>query len=187
MNCNDLYEGKYKNGNPTYYVDKGCTIPFTGHLEEYFKGKLSRECDIVNGIMEGIEKIYYDFENCLEMYREVNENRNNGLSIEYYKNGQIMNIATAIDEYYIIDFYSYTEQGKQQEIWILEEGEQWQHHCYYYTEDGKVRETWKRADAGLIPMDYAANKERIVQISKRCQLEKRNKEILLCSKEDIQT
>ncbi len=52
MNCNDLYEGKYKNGNPTYYVDKGCTIPFTGHLEEYFKGKLSRECDIVNGIME---------------------------------------------------------------------------------------------------------------------------------------
>ncbi len=100
MNCNDLYEGKYKNGNPTYYVDKGCTIPFTGHLEEYFKGKLSRECDIVNGIMEGIEKIYYDFEGCLEMYHEVNENRNNGLSIEYYRNGQIMNIATAIDEYY---------------------------------------------------------------------------------------
>lgn len=96
-----------------------------------------------------------------------------------------MNIATAIDEYYIIDFYSYTEQGKQQEIWILEEGEQWQHHCYYYTEDGKVRETWKRADAGLIPMNYAANKERIVQIRKRCQLEKRNKEILLYSKRDI--
>jgi antitoxin component YwqK of YwqJK toxin-antitoxin module len=187
MNCNDLYEGKYKNGNPTYYVDKSCTISFTGHLKEYFKGKLSRECDIVNGFMEGIEKIYYDFEGCLEMYREVNENRNNGLSIEYYRNGQIMNIATAIDEYYIIDFYSYTEQGKQQEIWILEEGEQWQHHCYYYTEDGKVRETWKRADAGLIPMNYAANKERIVQIRKRCQLEKKNKEILFCSKKVIQT
>ena len=81
MNCNDLYEGKYKKGNPTYYVDKSCTISFTGHLKEYFKGKLSRECDIVNGIMEGIEKIYYDFEGCLEMYREVNENRNNGLSM----------------------------------------------------------------------------------------------------------
>lgn len=179
MNCDDLYEGNYKNGNPTYYVDKSCTIPFTGHLEEYFKGKLSRECDIVNGIMNGIEKIYYDFEDYLEMYREVNENRNNGLSIEYYKNGQVMVMATAIDEYYIIDFYSYTQQGRQQEIWILEEGEQWQHHCYYYAENGKVKETWRRADAGLIPMDYTANKERIVQIRERCQLEKRNKEILL--------
>lgn len=178
MNEMDLFEGKFVNGNPTYYVDKSCTIPFTGHLEEYFEGKLSRECDIVNGVMEGIEKIYYDFDGCLELYREVSENRNNGLSIEYYKSGQIMVITTAIDEYYIIDYYSYTEEGEQREIWILEENNQWQHHCYHYGKDGKVEESWRRADDGLVPMNYAKNKDKILEIRKRCQLEKMNKEIL---------
>ena len=125
--------------------------------------------------MEGIEKIYYDFDGCLELYREVSENRNNGLSIEYYKSGQIMVITTAIDEYYIIDYYSYTEEGEQREIRILEENNQWQHHCYHY---GKVEESWRRADDGLVPMNYAKNKDKILEIRKRCQLEKMNKEIL---------
>lgn len=178
MNYIDLFEGSYINGNPTYYINKCCTIPFTGHLEEYFKGKLSRECDIVDGVMDGIEKMYYDFETSLEMYREMKENRNNGLSIEYYKNGQVSNIATAINEYYIIDYYSYTEKGEQQEIWILEENSQWQHHCYLYGKDGKVKESWRRADAGLVPMNYLENRSKILEIRKRCQLEKMNKEVL---------
>ncbi|MDE5824071.1 MAG: hypothetical protein K2H91_05225, partial [Lachnospiraceae bacterium] len=129
MNYDDLFEGKYVNGNPTYYVDQNCTVPFTGHLEEYFRGRLARECDIEDGLMDGIEKIYHNFSDKLEIYREVKYNRGNGLVIEYYESGQVKAISIVINDYYIIDFYIYTEEGKQEEIWILEEGDQWQHHC----------------------------------------------------------
>lgn len=86
MNCENLYEGEEINGETTLYIDKKCTIPYTGHVEYYFKGKISWECDIVKGLQQGIEKIYCDDTGKLERVSEVKQNRGNGLSIEYYKN-----------------------------------------------------------------------------------------------------
>lgn len=66
-------------------------------------------------------------------------------------------------------------QGEQQEIWILEESNQWQHHCYRY---GRVEESWKRADSGLVPINYQEYRSKILEIRKRCQLQKMNEQVL---------
>lgn len=126
MNCENLYEGEDVNGEPKFYVDENCTIPYTGHVEDYFKEKLSWECDIVDGLQDGIEKIYYDFTGELETIHEVKDNMSNGLSIEYYKSGKIRNIAIVINNL-CIDFYSYDEEGKQEKVFIMDENE-W-HYC----------------------------------------------------------
>ena len=37
MNAKDLYEDNiYGNGNPTYYEDEECEIPYTGHVESFY-------------------------------------------------------------------------------------------------------------------------------------------------------
>ena len=61
MNCEDLYEGEDINGESTFYVDKNCTIQYTGHVKDYFRSNLSWECDIVEGLQDGIEKQYYEY------------------------------------------------------------------------------------------------------------------------------
>ena len=60
MDTKDLYEKEDANGESVYYTDEDCTMPYTGHVEEYFKGKLSWESDIIDGVGDGIEKSYYD-------------------------------------------------------------------------------------------------------------------------------
>ena len=37
MNCEDLYEGEDINGESTFYVDKNCTIQYTGHVKDYLE------------------------------------------------------------------------------------------------------------------------------------------------------
>lgn len=69
-------------------------------------------------------------------------------------------------------------QGEQQEIWILEENSQLQHHCYRYGRDGRVEESWKRADSGLVPINYQEYRSKILEIRKRCQLQKMNEQVL---------
>ena len=38
------------------YTDADCTMPYTGHVEEYFRGKLSWESDVADGIGDGFRK-----------------------------------------------------------------------------------------------------------------------------------
>ena len=56
MNTNELYELHDRNDESIYFLDKACTMPYTGHIEEYFKGQLSMESDVVEGYRDGICK-----------------------------------------------------------------------------------------------------------------------------------
>ena len=154
MNYNDLYtkeDVKVYDGY-IFYLDENCTIPYTGHVEDYFKGKLSWECDIVDGVRNGIEKTYYGFTGELECINEVKDNMGNGLAMEFYKNGKVMSISTTIDNL-IIDSYSYSEDGKlaKVDIWGMENS---------------------------IGINYSRVKEKIPVLRKRYDLEKLNEEIL---------
>lgn len=111
MNEKNLYQKGEVNGDTVYYIDEECRMPFTGHVEYYFKDKLSWECDIVNGLREGLEKGYYDFTGELERIGEIQNNRAYGLSIEFYKSGRVRAIYTIIAEV-IIDIYNYNEDGE---------------------------------------------------------------------------
>lgn len=115
MNWKDLYESGEVNGNTVFYVDENCTMLFTGKVEDYFNGKLSWECDIVNGLREGVEKEYYDNTGELSAVTEMKNNRAYGLHIEYYKSGKISSISTIIGEVFI-DIYSYDEDGKLKRV-----------------------------------------------------------------------
>ena len=111
MNYKDLYETDFEiNGDTVFYEDEECTIPFTGHVEEYWNGKLSWECDIVNGLREGIEKTYYDNTGELEIVNEVKNNNGYGLAVEYYKSGRIKSISFLVDTVNA-DGYIYDETG----------------------------------------------------------------------------
>lgn len=118
----ELYEGEEVNGEPLIYIDENCTKLFSGHVESYFQKRLSWECDIVDGLKNGIEKFYYDYTGELESVHEVKCNVSNGLSIEYYKTGTIRCIAIMVDNL-CIDFYSYHENGEQDEVWFMDEKE----------------------------------------------------------------
>lgn len=122
MNFDDLYEGEVVNGEATFYVDENRTIPYTGHVEYYFKGKLSWECDIVDGLQNGIEKEYYDATGELERIGEVKDNMGYGLSVEYYKSGKIRSISLV---YHTVNFdsYSYDENGVLEEIYTINEND----------------------------------------------------------------
>ena len=154
MNYNDLYtkeDVKVYDGY-IFYLDENCAMPYTGHVEDYFKGKLSWECDIVDGVKNGIEKTYYGFTGELECINEVKENMGNGLAMEFYKSGKVMSISTTIDNL-IIDSYSYSEEGELEEISI-----------------------WGKDNS--IGINYSRVKEKIPELRKRYDLEKLNEEIL---------
>ena len=93
MNRDDLFE-KYEDtyDEPCYYIDKDCTKPFTGHIEDYDRGYLSMESDVVNGYLEGVRKDYFFMSDKLEMISQVKHNLTNGLSIEFYETGVIHSI-----------------------------------------------------------------------------------------------
>lgn len=152
MNCNDLYQGKEINNNSTFYIDENCTIPYTGHVEDYFNGKLSWECDIVNGIQDGIEKVYYDFTGELERINEIKNNRGYGLCIEYYKNGKISSISILIYDVNV-DSYFYDEAGKLEEVNIMDKD-------------------------NAIGINYSFIEDKIAELRKKYDLKKLNEEIL---------
>ena len=110
MRCEYLFEKYDINDEPVYFTDPECQMPYTGTVEEYLDGKTCWEADVVDGMMEGIEKIYNHESGKLEAIYEKKHNLDNGLSIEYYENGKIKNIFTTIDNL-LIDFYDYDENG----------------------------------------------------------------------------
>lgn len=59
LNTKDLYE-KDDYDHSIYYTDKECTQPYTGHVEDYWDGKLCWESDIVNGYGEEEIEEYID-------------------------------------------------------------------------------------------------------------------------------
>ena len=152
MNLKDLYEGEEINGASAIYMDENCTVPYTGHVEDYFQGKISWECDIVNGLKEGIEKNYYDFTGELESVNEMKDNSGNGLSVEYYKNGKIKSISTVINDLNI-DSYLYDEDGNLVQVSLMKEN-------------------------GSIGINYAYIKDKLPDLREKYDLEKMNREIL---------
>lgn len=152
MNINDLYKGEEVNGETTFYVDEQCTMPYTGHVEYYFNGKLSWECDIVDGLQNGIEKEYYDDTGELEHIGEVKDNMGYGLFVEYYKNGKIRSISLVFDTVNF-DSYSYDENGFLEEVYIMN-------------------------DSNSFGIDYFSIKDKILEIRSKYDLEKLNEDVL---------
>lgn len=152
MKFEDLYEGEEVNGTTKLYVDESCIVPYTGHVEEYFDGKLSWECDIVDGLQDGIEKIYYDFTGELERINEVHNNMGYGLCIEYYKSGKISSISILVHNLNV-DSYSYNENGKLEKVRIMNEN-------------------------NAVGINYSFIKDKMQILRKRYSLEKLNEEIL---------
>lgn len=60
MEEKQLYTQYDINGDYIYYLDKECTKAFSGHIEDYDRGALCMEADVVDGYMNGIHKEYFD-------------------------------------------------------------------------------------------------------------------------------
>lgn len=152
MNIENLYEGEEVNGETSFYIDENCTMPYTGHIEYYFKDKLSWECDIVDGLQNGIEKEYYDNTGELERVSEVKDNMGYGLSIEYYKSGKIRSISLV---FHTVNFdsYSYDENGILEKVYVMNED-------------------------NSFGINYFAIKDKILELREKYNLDKLNKEVL---------
>ncbi|BDC97657.1 hypothetical protein [Treponema saccharophilum] len=109
MNADDLYEDNiYGNGNPTYYADEKCEIPYTGHVEVIYNGKLEEEFDIVDGLRNGIQKEYEN--GILTEIDETRGNRTSGFGVSYYPSGAFKAISITYDDN-LISAYFYSEDG----------------------------------------------------------------------------
>lgn len=119
MDIDELFE-KYEDTyeEPCYYIDEGCTQPFTGHIEEYDRGYLCMECDVVDGYMEGIRKDYFFMSDKLETICQMKHNLSNGLLIEFYETGVIQSISFDYHNV-ILDSYEYTETGSLKAVDIF--------------------------------------------------------------------
>jgi len=153
MNTKDLYEKEDYDIYSIYYTDKECTQPYTGHVEEYWNGKLCWESDIVNGYGEGIRKDYDNIHDVLESVMEVRHNKANGLGFEYYRNGRIASISISIDDI-AIDYCFYDETGKLTKEFYLSEP--------FY----------------ISGIDTSGIKEKIPAVREKYDLKKLNEEIL---------
>jgi antitoxin component YwqK of YwqJK toxin-antitoxin module len=111
ISSDDLYP-KYDSDTEesVYYLDEAMTIPFTGVMLDYSKGKLVWECEIKDGYREGIEKTYYGDTGELETVSEVKYNTICGIQREYYKSGKIKHKSILIRNA-PIDSVSYDEDG----------------------------------------------------------------------------
>jgi len=126
MNENNLFYKDDLNGNPMFYLDQECTKPYTGHTEDYFKEHLSREGDVVNGYYEGIYKGYYDYSGKLEIVSQMEHNLTNGLSIEFFENGQVRSISLVFHNWYF-DSVDYNENGEVEEENLNSDEKRWPH------------------------------------------------------------
>lgn len=113
MNEIELYNTYDINGNPVYYLDKDCTEEYTGHIEEYDQGVICREFDVVNGYLDGICIEYFFKTSKIESITQMKFNMQNGLYIDFYKNGKVQSIAIAVDNDYV-DYIIYDDQGNIQ-------------------------------------------------------------------------
>ena len=111
MNINNLFWDYDGNGNPIYYYDKNCTLLFNGHIEEYDKGWIDMEADVVNGFVTGICKEYFFQSNQLEQISYQEKNLHHGLVIEFFENGQVRFVTLEIANA-PFDLYEFDENSK---------------------------------------------------------------------------
>lgn len=153
MNTKNLYEKEDYDIYSIYYTDEECTKPYTGHVEEYWRGKLSWEADIVNGFMQGVTKEYNDRSGILETAMEMKQNKVNGLEFGYYENGKIASISIWVENVEI-DYCHYDEAGRLTEQFILPE------------------------PYDILGINMLGIRDKILEVRKKYNLEKLNEEIL---------
>lgn len=116
MNIDELFE-KYEDNydEPSYFIDEACTQSFTGHIEDYDRGFLTMESDVVDGYMDGVRKDYFFMSDKLEAISQMKHNITDGLSIEFYETGLIHCISF---DYHnaLLDYYEYTETGSLKKV-----------------------------------------------------------------------
>ena len=118
MEEKQLYTQYDINGDYIYYLDKECTKAFSGHIEDYDRGALCMEADVVDGYMNGIHKEYFDNSTQLKQICFYKKNVQFGLYMDFYETGSVHYLCFAIcNEYY--DSYEFFESGvlKKKEIW----------------------------------------------------------------------
>lgn len=143
-----LYINSEYRRSPIYYIDKECTQRYTGHVEDYFNGVLCWECDMVNGLREGIEKVYYEETGELEQINQVEDNVCKGLGIEFYKSGQISSISLFSNDI-PMDYYIYSEDGKLEKEYIYK-GEIISGIIHTFREKSEIVELRKKIDLSKI-------------------------------------
>ena len=111
MSFKDLYiSDDSLVGGDIYYFDEALTMPFTGVVVDYYKGKLSWECEIKDGFRHGKERIYYDGTGELQEENDVENNTICGIQKEFYKSGKIKSKSIVLHNMHI-DIISYDEDG----------------------------------------------------------------------------
>ncbi len=122
MNTNDLFSIDDINSEPIYFLDEECTKPYTGHLEEYFQGKLSFEADVADGFLDGICKKYHDYTGEIEDISTMKHNMSTGFGISFYRNGNISAIGTSFQNY-PVEYITLDENGgiEEEKNWKSDE------------------------------------------------------------------
>ncbi len=101
-------------GITMYFFDKDCTIPYNGIMIDYFKGFLNCVYTIKNGHQTGVEILYYEESTAIERLSCILHENIDGISIEFFKSGEISSISMVIGNAYM-DIISYNENGTLKE------------------------------------------------------------------------
>ena len=119
MNSDDLFFDDDINGEPIYFLDEDLKMPYTGHLEEYFQGKLSFEADVVDGFLDGVCKKYYDLTGEIEDISHMEHNLSTGFGISFYKNGSVSILGISMHNL-LVEYISLDENGeiKEKKLYI---------------------------------------------------------------------
>lgn len=111
INFDDLYTDADANtGEDIFYIDEELECPFSGIVEDYFKGVLSWEFEVKNGFRNGKERKFYDSGELMEE-NNVKYNTIDGVAREFYKNGKIKSISIVIRNTFIDTIFC-DEEGR---------------------------------------------------------------------------
>lgn len=107
MKKNDLFQKKdEETGLLVYYSDDICTKKYTGHVQSFdYRNDLEYECDIIEGMENGICKEYY--QKRLWCIREMKNNKKDGLHVRYHDNGNVAFLELAYKGECLISFKYY--------------------------------------------------------------------------------
>ena len=118
MDERQLYWQYDINGEYIYYLDKECTKLFSGHIEDYDRGVLWWEADVVDGYIKGVYKEYFENSTKLELICFYRYNLQFGLYMDFYETGRVHYLCLIINNQ-DYDTYEFSESGElnQKEIW----------------------------------------------------------------------
>lgn len=143
MNISDLYTKDDVNGEAIYFVDESCTQAFSGHVEDYDRGFLCMEAEVINGYLKGVCKEYFFLSTKLEGIGTMKANLKNGLWIYFYENGLVQSISLVFNNSFF-DSYAYDKFGKLDKITLLtQESSSFLLSERYFDKILKLREAYK--------------------------------------------